>query len=163
MALLVPGGRWVGTMADVGGRVREGKPPKLWSKLGHDFQTPATGAVDLDGFAAIPPTPWGKNVSNYQAQKAPKVSRRVLSKFRNRSPGWRRCDNQRMWGWFGWFGTSRRALEAASFTFFFVTFRSATLGPQSESGVITKHFLGRKLFALAPPTKATGGLKALRL
>ena len=32
--------------------------------------------------------------------------------------------------------------------FFFVTFRSATLGPQSESGVITKHFLGRKLFAL---------------
>ena len=31
---LVAQGRWVGTMADVGGRVREGKPPKLWSKLG---------------------------------------------------------------------------------------------------------------------------------
>ena len=42
---------WVGTMADVGGRVREGKPPKLWSNFGHDFQTPATGAVDfLDDF-----------------------------------------------------------------------------------------------------------------
>ena len=50
-------------MANVGGRVREGKPPKLWSKLGHDFQTPATGAVDLDGFAAIPPTPWATTVS----------------------------------------------------------------------------------------------------
>ena len=33
-------------MYGVGGREREGKPPKLWSKLGHDFQTPATGAVD---------------------------------------------------------------------------------------------------------------------
>ena len=43
---LVAQGGWVGTMADVGGRVREGKPPKLWSKLGHDFKTPATGAVD---------------------------------------------------------------------------------------------------------------------
>ena len=31
---MVAQGRWVGTMADVGGRVREGKPPKLWSKLG---------------------------------------------------------------------------------------------------------------------------------
>ena len=76
------------------------------------------------------------------------------------------CTMTRTWlqdGSLDRFGTSRRALEAASFTFFFVTFRSATLGPQSESGVITKHFLGRKLFALAPPTKATGGLKALRL
>ena len=45
------------TMCDVGGRAREGKPPKLWSKRGHGFKTPATGAVDLDGYAAIPPTP----------------------------------------------------------------------------------------------------------
>ena len=62
------------------------------------------------------------------------------------------CTMTRTWlqdGSLDRFGTSRRALEAASFTFFFlVTFRSATLGPQSESGVITKHFLGRKLFAL---------------
>ena len=39
-------GSWVGTMADIGGRVREGKPPKLWSNFGHGFKTPATGAVD---------------------------------------------------------------------------------------------------------------------
>ena len=36
-----------GVVVVVGGRVREGKPPKLWSHFGHDFQTPATGAVDL--------------------------------------------------------------------------------------------------------------------
>ena len=34
----VSDGGWVGTMADVGGRVREGKPPKLWSKLWPWFQ-----------------------------------------------------------------------------------------------------------------------------
>ena len=45
---------WVSTMADVGGRVREGKPPKLWSNFGHGFKTPATGAVDLSA-ARIPP------------------------------------------------------------------------------------------------------------
>ena len=33
MALLVAYARWVSTMADVGGRVREGKPPILWSKF----------------------------------------------------------------------------------------------------------------------------------
>ena len=44
-------GSWVGTMADVGGRVREGKPPKLWSNFGHDPKTPATGAVDFKRFA----------------------------------------------------------------------------------------------------------------
>ena len=38
--------RRVGTMANVGGRVREGKPPKLWSNFGHGLKTPATGAVD---------------------------------------------------------------------------------------------------------------------
>ena len=26
-------------------------------------ETPATGAADLDGYAAIPPTPWGSNCS----------------------------------------------------------------------------------------------------
>ena len=35
-----------GTMYGVGGREREGKPPKLWSNFGHGFKTPATGAVD---------------------------------------------------------------------------------------------------------------------
>ena len=30
--------------------------------MGHDFKTPATGAVDLDGYAAIPPTPWGEDL-----------------------------------------------------------------------------------------------------
>ena len=34
-------------MYGVGGREREGKPPKLWSNFGHDLKTPATGAVDL--------------------------------------------------------------------------------------------------------------------
>ena len=34
-------------MADVGGRAREGKPPKLWSNFVHGFKTPATGALDL--------------------------------------------------------------------------------------------------------------------
>ena len=33
-------------MYNVGGRVREGKPPKLWSSFGDGFKTPATGAVD---------------------------------------------------------------------------------------------------------------------
>ena len=41
------GGKWAGTMYDVGGRVREGKPPKLGSSVGHGSKTPATGAVDL--------------------------------------------------------------------------------------------------------------------
>ena len=44
-----------------GGRRWEGKggqASQLWSNFGHDLKTPATGAVDLDGFAAIPPTPW---------------------------------------------------------------------------------------------------------
>ena len=45
-----------GTMCNVGGRVREGKPPKLWSNLGHGFKTPATGAVDLIA-TRIPPGP----------------------------------------------------------------------------------------------------------
>ena len=43
-----------GTMCNVGGRVREGKPPKLWSSFGHGPKTPATGAVDLSA-ARIPP------------------------------------------------------------------------------------------------------------
>ena len=47
MALLVAQGGWVSTMADVGGRVREGKPPKLWSNFGHGLKTPATEAMDL--------------------------------------------------------------------------------------------------------------------
>ena len=46
---------WVSTMADVGGRVREGKPPKLWSNFGHDLKTPATGAVDYSNAPRIPP------------------------------------------------------------------------------------------------------------
>ena len=41
-------------MYGVGGREREGKPPKLWSKIGHDLKTPATGAVDLIA-SRIPP------------------------------------------------------------------------------------------------------------
>ena len=45
-----------GTMCKVGGRVREGKPPKLWSNFGHGFKTPATGAVDLNA-TRIPPGP----------------------------------------------------------------------------------------------------------
>ena len=36
-----------GTMCNVGGRVREDKPPKLWSNFVHDLKTPTTGAVDL--------------------------------------------------------------------------------------------------------------------
>ena len=36
--LLVAYARWVSTMANVGGRVREGKPPKLWSKFWTWFQ-----------------------------------------------------------------------------------------------------------------------------
>ena len=44
---VVAGGRWPGTMYGVGGREREGKPPKLWSNFGHGLKTPATGAVDL--------------------------------------------------------------------------------------------------------------------
>ena len=32
-------------------RVKQGKPPKLWSSFGHGFKTPATGAVDLKRFA----------------------------------------------------------------------------------------------------------------
>ena len=35
-------------------RVREGKPPKLWSNFGHGLKTPATGAVDLIA-SRIPP------------------------------------------------------------------------------------------------------------
>ena len=56
MPQVVAQGGWVGTMADVGGRVREGKPPKLWSNFGHGFQTPATGVVDLIA-THIPPGP----------------------------------------------------------------------------------------------------------
>ena len=48
--------RVAGTMYNVGGREREGKPPKLWSNFGHDSKTPATGAVDLDA-TRIPPGP----------------------------------------------------------------------------------------------------------
>ena len=54
---LVSDAGWVSTMADVGGRVREGKPPKLWSNFGHDLKTPATGAVDLRRLRLMPPTP----------------------------------------------------------------------------------------------------------
>ena len=43
-------------MYGVGGREREGKPPKLWSNFGHDLKTPATGAVDLIA-TRIPPGP----------------------------------------------------------------------------------------------------------
>ena len=50
------GGKWAGTMCNVGGRIREGKPPKLWSNFGHGFKTPATGAVDLSA-TRIPPGP----------------------------------------------------------------------------------------------------------
>ena len=50
------GGKWAGTMCNVGGRVREGKPPKLWSNFGHGLKTPATGAVDLSA-TRIPPGP----------------------------------------------------------------------------------------------------------
>ena len=39
--------RVAGTLYIVGGRVREGKPPKLWSNFGHGPKTPAAGAVDL--------------------------------------------------------------------------------------------------------------------
>ena len=56
MPQVVAQGGWVSTMADVGGRVREGKPPKLWSNFGHDLKTPATGAVDLSA-TRIPPGP----------------------------------------------------------------------------------------------------------
>ena len=49
--------RVAGTMCNVGGRVREGKPPKLWSNFGHDPKTPATGAVDLRRLRLMPPTP----------------------------------------------------------------------------------------------------------
>ena len=38
-------------MCNVGGRVREGKPSKLWSNFGHGLKTPATGAVDFKRFA----------------------------------------------------------------------------------------------------------------
>ena len=50
------GGKVAGTMCNVGGRVREGKPPKLWSNFGHDFKTPATGAVNSIA-PRIPPDP----------------------------------------------------------------------------------------------------------
>ena len=56
MPQVVSQGGWVGTMADVGGRVREGKPPKLWFSFGHGPKTPATGAVDLSA-TCIPPGP----------------------------------------------------------------------------------------------------------
>ena len=39
-------------MYNVGGRVREEKPPKLWSNFGHGLKTPATRAVDLHRLAA---------------------------------------------------------------------------------------------------------------
>ena len=61
MPQLVARGGWVGTTADVGGRVREGKPPKLWSNFGHGLKTPATGAVDFEGFASCRrPQKWGQ-------------------------------------------------------------------------------------------------------
>ena len=50
-------GGWVGAMCAVGGRVREGNPPNFGLTWALWFKTPATGAVDLDGYAAIPPTP----------------------------------------------------------------------------------------------------------
>ena len=56
-------GGWVCTMCAVGGRVRKGNPSNFVQTLDMIPETPATGAADLDGFAAIPPTPWGTNVS----------------------------------------------------------------------------------------------------
>ena len=50
-----------GTMYGVGGREREGKPPKLWSNFGHGFKTLATGAVDSIA-PRIPPDPVGDPV-----------------------------------------------------------------------------------------------------
>ena len=54
--------RVAGTMYNVGGRVREGWPPNFGPTRDRIQETPATGAADLDGFAAIPPTPWGTKV-----------------------------------------------------------------------------------------------------
>ena len=216
-------------MADVGGRIREGKPPKLWSKFwtwfpdtghrGGGFRWLRRHSADplkkcssdrhrmswnsLDKSQGPSGGRESARVPNLLKQhRCPKEPRKrteciwlllartcwrllffagvccylplsiffcnfFLQTAHKKGPDLQNgCTMTRTWlqdGSLDRFGTSRRALEAASFTFFFVTFRSATLGPQSESGVITKHFLGRKLFALAPPTKATGGLKALRL
>ena len=46
LGLEVTGAGWVGGLTEVGGRVREGNPPRFGLTLGHDPETPATGAAD---------------------------------------------------------------------------------------------------------------------
>ena len=60
MPQVVTQGGWVSTMAGTTGRVRKGNPSNFVQTLDMVSKTPATGAADLDGYAAIPPTPWGE-------------------------------------------------------------------------------------------------------
>ena len=60
---LVTHGGWVCTTCAVGGRVRKGNPSNFVQTLDMIPETPATGAADLDGFAAIPPTHWDERFS----------------------------------------------------------------------------------------------------